>query len=180
VLVKPSRTQTGFTVIELMIAIALVALLTLFSMPMYRTWLQNSQLRASAESIAAGLQQARSEAVRLNDAQGVRFRLDGNEWFVERVSDNSVAQQGGGGDLAKNAVVTPTPAGVTQVVFNPLGQTNLVAPLDIDVTHADTASFKCIADGGEARCLRVQVRAGGLVRLCDTSVTTAGDPRQCL
>jgi type IV fimbrial biogenesis protein FimT len=177
--VKPFRPQGGFSVIELMIAIALIALLTMFSMPMYRAWLQNSQLRASAESIAAGLQQARSEAVRLNDSQGVRFRLDGNAWFVERVANNEVFQQGGGGDLAKNAVVTPDPAGVTQVVFNPLGQSS-VAALNIDVTHADTASFKCIIDGGEARCLRVQVRAGGLVRLCDTSVTTAGDPRQCL
>jgi type IV fimbrial biogenesis protein FimT len=180
VLVSPARAQGGFTVIEMMIAIALIALLTLFSMPMYRTWLQNSQLRASAESIAAGLQQARTEAVRLNDSQGVRFRLDGNAWFVERVSDGSLVQQGGGGDLSQNAVVTPTPSGVTQVIFNPLGQTNLAAPLDIDVTHADTANFKCIVDGGEARCLRVQVRAGGLVRLCDTSVTAAGDPRQCL
>lgn len=174
------RTQRGFSVIELLVVVALIGILTMLSMPMYRQWLQNSQLRASAESILAGLQAARSEAVRLNDAQGVRFRLVGNAWVVERVSAPlPVFMQGGGADLAENAVVTPD-TGVTEVVFTPLGQTTLAAPLNVDVTHLDTSNFKCIADGGEARCLRVQVRNGGVVRLCDRSVAVAGDPRQCL
>ena len=178
-----ARAHRGFSVIELMVTVALVALLMVIGMPMYGTWLQNSQLRASAESIMAGLQFARSEAVRRNDTQGVQLALAGNAWSVYAVADTAtILRQGGGADLAANAVVTPNPADKTNVTFTSLGLTQdpvtkLAITVDIDVTHA---SRQCIADGGDMRCLRVQVRSGGLVRVCDPSVATAGDPRQCL
>lgn len=177
---SPRRRQRGFNIIEIVVTMLIVAVLATFAMPMYSVWLQNSQMRASAESIMAGLNQARSEAVRGNNAAGVRFALvTGNAWRVEQVSDGAVLQQGGGLDLAKNAVVTPNPV-VTEVVFTPLGQTNPAVTVDIDVTHADPAQ-KCIANGGEIRCLRVQVRSGGLIRLCDTNpAIPVGDPRRCL
>lgn len=174
------RAQRGFNIIELMVTVAIIALLFSYGMPTFSTWMQNSQLRASAESIMAGLQHARSEAVRLNDTQGVRFSLiAGNAWNVYRVSDpGTILQTGGGMDLAKNALVTPD-GGVTDVTFTPLGQTNPALTLNIDVTHVDS-NLKCVPDG-EIRCLRVQVRAGGLVRLCDPKPDIpAGDPRKCL
>ncbi len=172
--------QRGFNIIEIVVAFVIIALLATLGMPVYTTWLQNSQLRASADSIMAGLQQARTEAVRSNMTAGVRFSLTaGNAWVVVQNSDATELQHGGGLDLAKNAVVTATPAGITDVVFTPLGQTNPVVTLNIDVTHTD-AALKCIADGGEMRCLRVQIRPGGLVRMCDPSVAAAGDPRTCL
>jgi type IV fimbrial biogenesis protein FimT len=177
--VTARRAQRGFNIVELMVTVAIIALLFTFGMPTFSTWMQNSQLRASAESMMAGLQHARSEAVRLNESQGVRFSLvAGNAWEAKRVSDGSLIQQGGGMDLAKNALVTPDGA-ITDVTFNPLGMTSPAISLNIDVTHVDT-SMKCVADGGEIRCLRVQVRPGGMVRLCDPSVQTAGDPRRCL
>jgi type IV fimbrial biogenesis protein FimT len=177
--VSPARHQRGFNLIEIVVTLVIIAALFTFGMPTYTNWLQNSQMRASAESMMAGLQQARTEAVRLNDAQGVRFSLvAGNAWQVYRVSEPAnILQQGGGVDLAKNALVTPD--GPTDVTFTPLGQTTPALTLNIDVTHVDS-SLKCRADGGDIRCLRVQVRAGGMVRLCDPSVVTAGDPRQCL
>jgi type IV fimbrial biogenesis protein FimT len=176
-----TRRQRGFNLIEIAVVLALIAAVMLLAMPMYSNWLQNSQLRASAESIMAGLNQARSEAVRGNTTTGVRFSLTaGNAWNVTRVSDGVQILEGGGLDLAKNAVVTPNPAGVTDVTFSPLGQTNPAVTVDIDVTHADAAR-KCVVDGGEMRCLRVQVRSGGLIRLCDTNPSIpAGDPRRCL
>lgn len=172
--------QRGFNIMEIVVAFVIIALLTTLGMPVYTTWLQNSQLRASADAIVAGLQQARTEAVRSNNTAGVRFSLTGgNAWAVVQNSDLTELQKGGGLDLAKNAVVTADPAGITDVVFTPLGQTNPAVTLNIDVTHAD-AALKCIADGGEMRCLRVQIRPGGLVRMCDPSVAVAGDPRTCL
>ena len=173
------RAQQGFNLIEIVVTFVILAFLVTLGMPTYTNWMQNSQLRASAESIIAGLQHARSEAVRVNDTQGVRFSLTaGNAWNVTRVSDGSVVQQGGGLDLAKNALVTPDSA-TTDITYSPLGLTNPAVTLNIDVTHVDSAQ-KCIADGGDIRCLRVQVRPGGLVRMCDRSVVTVGDPRVCL
>jgi len=175
--VSPRSLQRGFSIIELMVAVAIIAVLMTFGMPVYSTWMQNSQLRASAESIMAGLNHARSEAVRANNAAGVRFSLTaGNAWSVAEVSTGTVLQQGGGLDLAKNAVVTSD--GATDIVFTPLGQTNPAVTLNIDVTHLDPAQA-CVPSG-KIRCLRVQVRSGGLVRMCDPSIGAAGDPRTCL
>ena len=178
-------TQRGFTLFEMMIVVAIIGILTMFSMPMYRQWLQNSQLRARAESIAAGLQQARTEAVRLNATAGVRFVMTGNDWKVENVATGAVLQESMGADLGKNAVVTAAPAANATITFGPLGS---VIPagttVDFAVTHADAAgadpTMKCVADGGDMRCLNVQVRGGGMVRMCDPSVSTDGDPRKCL
>ena len=169
--------QRGFNIIELMVAIALLVFLTMFALPMFRLWMQNSQLRASAESIMGALQFARSEAVRLNESQGVQFALAGNDWQVLRVSNAELLRQGLGVDLAPKAAVAANPAPNTTVTFTALGRAVDIA--NFNVNHADTAE-KCILDGGDMRCLRVQVRMGGLVRLCDPSVVTVGDPRLCL
>ena len=177
------RAQRGLNIIELMVAVALLVLLTMFALPMYRLWMQNSQLRASAESIMSALQFARAEAVRLNESQGVRFVLAGNDWQVLRVSNAELLRQGLGADLAPKAALVADPAPNTMVTFTALGRAvdaaNAPITANFNVNHADTGE-KCILDGGDMRCLRVQVRSGGLVRLCDPSVTTAGDPRLCL
>lgn len=176
---SPRGRQRGFNIMEIVVTFVIIAVLSVLAMPVYSTWMQNSQLRASAESIMAGLQHARSEAVRSNSTAGVRFELmSGNAWRVQQVSDGTVLQQGGGLDLAKNAVVTPDVA-ISEVIFTPLGQTNPAMTVNINVTHLDT-NLKCRVDGGDMRCLRVQVRSGGMVRMCDPSVTTVGDPRTCL
>jgi len=183
--VNARHAQRGFNIIELMVAIALLVFLTMFALPMFRLWMQNSQLRASAESIMGALQFARSEAVRLNESQGVQFALAGNDWQVLRVSNAELLRQGLGVDLAPKAAVAADPAPNTTVTFTALGRAldaanPLVAlSVNFNVKHADTGE-KCIADGGDMRCLRVQVRTGGLVRLCDPSVMTVGDPRVCL
>jgi type IV fimbrial biogenesis protein FimT len=65
--------STGFTLIELMIVLSVMALLLLAALPSMGTWLNNSQLRASADAMQGGLQRARAEALRRNVP--VRFQL---------------------------------------------------------------------------------------------------------
>jgi type IV fimbrial biogenesis protein FimT len=67
------RRPRGFTIIELMVTVAVLALLMLLGAPSFATWLQNSQIRTAAEGVLAGVQLARAEAVRRN--MPVRFQL---------------------------------------------------------------------------------------------------------
>jgi type IV fimbrial biogenesis protein FimT len=52
--------QAGFTLVEMMIAIAIFALLVLAALPEFRIWMQNTQIRTAAEGILNGLQFARA------------------------------------------------------------------------------------------------------------------------
>lgn len=56
----------GFSLIELVVAIAIMGVLMALGLPALTTYTRNVKLRANAESFLAGLQMARGEAVRLN------------------------------------------------------------------------------------------------------------------
>ena len=65
--------QRGFTIIEVMISLAVLGVLISLGAPGFVEWLQNQQIRAAAEATLNGLQVARGEAVRRNTP--VRFQL---------------------------------------------------------------------------------------------------------
>jgi general secretion pathway protein H len=75
--------EHGFTLLELLIVLALMALMTAITLPMLGNGVSTTQLRSSARQLAAGLRMARSEALAqrreaflLVDVAGKRFRLD--------------------------------------------------------------------------------------------------------
>ena len=68
----PLRDQ-GFTLVELMVTIALLSVLLMAVLPDIGSWQRNLQVRNITSSIQAGLDKAREEAVRRNRV--VRFSL---------------------------------------------------------------------------------------------------------
>lgn len=68
-----TRRDRGFTLIELMVALAVAGLLLMGAIPLVREWMMNMQVRNAAMSIAGGLEKARAEAVRRN--RDVTFSL---------------------------------------------------------------------------------------------------------
>ena len=65
--------KNGFTVIELVMVIAIFAIVTSIALPEYTRSLANTRVKATAESILAGLRDARSNAIQRNAP--VRFQL---------------------------------------------------------------------------------------------------------
>ncbi|NIR32538.1 MAG: prepilin-type N-terminal cleavage/methylation domain-containing protein [Gammaproteobacteria bacterium] len=61
------RTQRGFTLFELMITVAIGALLVTLAVPSFNTMLQNNRLTSQINEFVATLQLARSEAVKRNE-----------------------------------------------------------------------------------------------------------------
>ena len=60
------RCVKGFSLVELVVAIAIMGVLLALGLPTINTYTRNIKLRAAAESFLAGVQLARGEAVRLN------------------------------------------------------------------------------------------------------------------
>lgn len=173
----------GFTLIELAIAIVIIAVTVMFGIPGITEWIQNSQVRTAAESAKNGLQYARMEAVRGNTP--VEFILlnpgttGGTGWNVRVVRTNSNVQSKPNGEGSAKAVVNATPAAATTVTFSGLGR-RLTANADGSavLTQIDIDSTTLAA--AKSRELRITISPGGEIRMCDpdTSIAT-GDPRKC-
>jgi type IV fimbrial biogenesis protein FimT len=88
------RRQRGVSLVELMLGLAILAILLFMGVPAFTDTLQNYQIRTAAESTVNGLQMARNEALRRN--MSVRFQLvnsldadcdlsaNGPNWIVSR------------------------------------------------------------------------------------------------
>jgi type IV fimbrial biogenesis protein FimT len=199
-----ARLSRGFTLIELMIGLALLAVLLMLAMPTFSTMLQNQKLRAVAESIQAGLQIARVESMKRN--QTVEFMLtdddpveagvagfgattNGPHWAV-RVDtgagftfvEGRAGPEGSSATAATLSVVIAAgslPAGNT-IRFDGMGRTNLgAASATFDVSNPAGGACKTAGGNEPMRCLRIVVTPGGRVRMCDPSVTAATDTRSC-
>lgn len=171
---KPS---SGFSLIELMIAVAILGLVLAFALPSYRIWIQNTKVRTATESIQNGIQKARSEALMRNTP--VHFSLGANSaWTVQCVNAATCPDLAGGvvetrssqeGDTS-TVTITPTPGGATDIVFTNLGIKSTTAANQLDQVDVSTTD----AD----RNLRITIGAGGNVRVCDPNAGTS-DPRRC-
>lgn len=176
-LTSRSRT-TGFTLIELMITIIIMAIVMAAAMPAYTVWIQNTHIRNAAESILNGLQRARAEAVARN--VNVEFILNDRAWLVRVVGAADNIDSSPAGQVSSNISMSIFPAAtpaLSTVTFSNLGVVTPNTPasgsmeqIDIDSTSLSPA---------ESRDLRVMIRPGGAPRMCDPNVGSSTDPRHC-
>lgn len=61
------RFGRGFSLVELMVVVAVIGVLMAVGLPTFQTWLRSVQVRNAAESLLNGLQFARMEALRRNE-----------------------------------------------------------------------------------------------------------------
>lgn len=183
---KMVKRHLGFSLIELMIAVAIIGITASLAFPNFRVWIENTRIRNTTESILTGLQLARAEAVRRN--ANVAFTLDGgSEWTVgcqTPVGDGSqdtdcpavIQSRTSGDDKSASVIVTASEDG--PYVFNSLGR---VSPkpaaggfiqLDVDM---DTS----VMSADDSRELRVNIGVGGDIKMCDPAVTSDDDLRKC-
>ena len=167
----------GFTLIELMIGIAVLAIVITAGMPGFRQWIQNTHIRNASESILNGMQRARAEAVSRNTNVAFTLGAGGAFWTVTQVNGGATIDTKPSAEVTANIVITPTPNDATTITFGNLG--TVVANADgsdaITLIGIDSNSL----DAADSRDLRITVGAGGGVRMCDPTVQSTDDPRFC-
>ena len=77
----------GFTLIEILLVLALVAIMTALAWPMLQRPFANRRLYAAADLVRAGWCQARSEAIRSGHTFAFRYLPEGDRFMVEPESD---------------------------------------------------------------------------------------------
>lgn len=194
----------GFTLIEFVVTVTILALLILAVAPSMSTWLRNTRIRSVAEVLQNGLQQARNEAVRRN--QNVSF------WLVSLSApgtlDNGCVLSSSSGSWVVSvsspesacAVAPSTNTAPMIVAANAVGDTGFgvsVAAAQIDGAAATNVTFNGfghvvagastiakidvnnMVPGDDFRPLRIEVASAGSVRMCEPLVASASDPRRC-
>ncbi len=93
---EPSSQNRGFTLIELMVVLALIAILAGLAAPSYRSFMVNQQLTSASSDFLASMLQARSEAMRRGLPVSI-LPTDGSSWvsgWYLTVANNSCAPTG--------------------------------------------------------------------------------------
>lgn len=163
----------GVTLIELLIGMAILALILSLGLPSISTWMQNTQLRSAADSIQSGLQLARAEAVKRNTFIGFTMAGPNSSWSVDVMNPPQNIQARTAAEGSSNAVIATTDP---TIVFDGLGKANIAANATIQITNPTGGLCK---PAGEMNCLNVTVSVGGQVKMCDPTIVAAGDTRAC-
>jgi type IV fimbrial biogenesis protein FimT len=176
------RAVRGFSILEIIIVVAVLGVLLGLGVPSFFTYTQNLQIRVAAEAITAGLQIAKNEAIRRNAL--VQLSLDptqGTAWSINLGTDPNAnpLQTRDANEGSVNVTRVITPQGATNAVtFNGMGRivaqnadgTPPMTQIDLDNPKISTAT--------DRRPLRILLPIGGAVRMCDPKVSGT-DPRTC-
>ena len=79
---KRLRGNAGFTKIELLVAMSIVAISTSLAMPAFSRWLPNYRLKGAVRDLYSNLQYAKSGAIRDRGEWAVKFDAGGNSYQV--------------------------------------------------------------------------------------------------
>ena len=77
------RKQTGFTIVELLIAIALIATVSAIAIPSFIGWLPDYRLRSAAQDLLSNFQKGKLTAVKRNTNTAVCFSSSGYTIFLD-------------------------------------------------------------------------------------------------
>ncbi|MGV3582056.1 MAG: GspH/FimT family pseudopilin [Methylophilus sp.] len=172
----PKSNMPGFTIIELMVVVAVMSILAGIALPSYNTWMRSIQIRNAGESIVNGLQKARGEAISRN--ANVKFTLGvASSWVVGcqtvTASCPATIDSRSSNDGSKDVTVTPSPAGTTMVTFNNFGRVVANNNASASISSIDLS----VVDGGKN--MQVSIGLGGNAKMCDPSLTAGTSPQAC-
>jgi len=157
--VRSHPESAGFTLIELMIGLILLAILLGVAVPAFRTFILDQRLRAASNDLNIALITARSEAVKRNRAVSV-VALDDDDWSTGWVVPSPVP---GDPDILTHIptgqiVVTKETNPGDPIVFGPAGRVLSAGLLN---------NFEIVAGtGAGAATACVRLRLDGRIEYC--------------
>ncbi len=198
-MLNPVR-QRGFNLIETMVTVSVLGILLAASVPSMVDWIRAIKVRNIAETTQAGLQKARTEAMKRN--QVVSFWMVSPETTTSPGDDCVLSTASGawvvsGDNPTSKCATAPSLSATPRIVETygpgPTAADVVIAATDAGGTPASFVSFNGFGQrvgagiaridvthnsGPSVRPLRIQISTSGGIRMCDPAVG-ATDPRFC-
>jgi type IV fimbrial biogenesis protein FimT len=139
------RRLVGFTLIELIVTIAVAAILASLAAPSFRQFIASQRIKNASFDVVSALSMARSEAVTRNTDVYFGTSDWANGWYVSANSDGSSPLSTH--EAFKNLTITAS-GGLTQIIYGKDGRTTTAAT-KFNIAPATSLS------GVSARCVSI-------------------------
>ena len=156
---SPACGQRGLTLVELMVAFSIGALLLVAAAPSLRDYTVNSKLRESGNTLYTETLVAQSEAIKRN--RNVQVSVAGSTITVEDVTASPAVTL-----RTRSMADGVTAAANGSVTFGSQGWTTNLTAVSINLT---SSTVTCSSDN---RCPGLRVEAGGSIKLCGDHLNT--------
>lgn len=151
---KLRRAQHGLTLVEMMVALTIGAVLMLSAAPFFSDYVTNSRLREGGNLLYAEALLAQSEAVKRNTT--VRLETDGTAILII-----DLTVPGTPVTLRTRALSGNVSAPSATIDFGSEGR-----PVPFGTAGSVNLSMSGVSCDSESRCPGLRIDAGGAVRLC--------------
>ena len=153
----------GLTLIELMVTVAIVAILAAIAMPAFTTYIDRTRVIGAAEALAQDLQLAKSESVRTNGAVSVSFAT-GTPWCYGMVNSSTPCNCATTNSCTLRQVNSSEFTGVTLSAQSFTSGGTTFSPIR-GLADGGSVTFA----GASSGSLKVNLTASGQVTICSVS-----------
>jgi len=149
------KKQSAFTLIELMVTIAILAIIATLAAPNLSQMLHNTKVNTSSGDILSFLQQARTEAIRLGKIVTVCGSSDGSNCLATNKTNWStglIAKYSGSTTPIQKLTFESSQLSITApetITFNSVGSTTAEHEITVTIPDANTYSV-CVEVIGRA------------------------------
>lgn len=119
---ETARNKGGFTIFEVIIAGAIVAILGSVAIAGFSAWLPGSRLKSAARDLYSNLQRTKMTAIKNNGSCSITYSQGPDSYFVTGVTKTVVLSEYGSG--VKFAGPQGQSFSVATITFNPRGTCN--------------------------------------------------------
>lgn len=176
--------QAGFSLVELIVIVAVLAIVTSIALPSFRNMVRSNRLTATGNELNAVLQGARMEAIRLNGRVDVCPSTDGatcggGDWQHVIV----VSRKNGSDEVLRDVVLPGSDISITP--SGSIAATNLVwyqadgfARMGAATSPARAGTFSVCAaglSGNNARNVQINMGRVSVTRVANSACSAPGD-----